>query len=201
MVLGLTGRYCAGKDAVARILERRGFRVLDVDRIGHEVLEERREEVAAAFGPGVRRADGSIDRRALGRIVFADPDALARHEAIMHPAMVERVRALTAAERGAGRDVAVNAALLRRMGLDRLCDAVLEVRACFPRRFLRGLRRDRLGPVQVLRRMRSQHGGPRRLNSKTPGVDTYTVRNDRATSRRLEHSVDRIVDRLRHRQA
>jgi dephospho-CoA kinase len=201
MVLGLTGRYCAGKDAAARILERKGFRVIDVDRVGHEVLEERAAEVAAAFGPGVRRADGSIDRRALGRIVFADPSALARHEAIVHPAMVERVRVLAAAERAAGRDAAINAALLRHMGLDRFCDAVLEVRACFPRRFFRGLRRDRLGPVQVLRRMRSQWTGFRRLNRKTPGVDTYTVRNDRATTRRLEHSVDRIVDRLRHRQA
>ncbi len=201
MLLGLTGRYCAGKDAVARILERRGFRVLDVDRIGHEVLEERREEVAAAFGPGVRRADGSIDRRALGRIVFADPAALARHEAIMHPAMVEKVRQLAGAERAAGRDVAVNAALLHHMGLDRLCDAVLEVRACCLVRFLRGLRRDRLSPVQVLRRMRSQRTGSRRLNRKAPGVDTYSVRNDRATTRRLELSVGRIVDRLRHRQA
>jgi dephospho-CoA kinase len=201
MVLGLTGPYCAGKDAAARVLERRGFRVLDVDAIGHEVLEERRDEVAAAFGPGVRRADGSIDRRALGRIVFANPAALARHEAIVHPPMVERVRALAAAERAAGRDVAVNAALLRRMGLDRLCDAVLDVRARFPLRLLRGIRRDRLGPVQVLRRMGSQRRGSRRLNRKTPGVDTYIVRNDRATTRRLELSVDRIVDRLRHRQA
>jgi len=201
MIIGLTGRYCAGKDSVARILERRGFQVLDVDRIGHEVLGERREEVAAAFGSGVRRPDGSIDRRELGRLVFADPAALARHEAIVHPAMVERVRALTDAARTAGRDVAVNAALLSRMGLDRICDAIVEVRACFPRRFLRGLRRDRLGPMQVLRRMRAQRAAPRRLNRKTPGVDTYTVRNDRATTRRLEHSVDRIVDRLRHRQA
>jgi dephospho-CoA kinase len=201
MVLGLTGRYCAGKDTAARVLGRRGFRVLDVDAIGHEVLQERCEEVAAAFGPGVRRADGSIDRQALGRIVFADPSALARHEAIVHPAMVERVRVLAAAERAAGRDLAVNAALLRQMGLDRLCDAVLEVRACLPLRILRGLRRDRLGLVQVLQRTRSQRRGSRRLNRKTPGVDTYIVRNDRATTRRLELSVDRLVDRLRHRQA
>jgi dephospho-CoA kinase len=201
MILGLTGRYCAGKNAVARMLERKGFRVLDVDRIGHEVLEARSDEVVAAFGPGVRRIGGSIDRRALGRLVFADPAALARLEAIVHPAMVERVRGLAASERAAGRDVAVNAAILRHMGLDRLCDAVLEVRACFPRRFIRGLRRDRLGPVQVLRRARSQRRGPSRLNRKTPGVDTYIVRNDRATTRRLELSVGRIVDRLRHRQA
>ncbi len=201
MVLGLTGGYCSGKDVVARVLERRGFRLIDVDRVGHEVLEERRDEVAAAFGPGILRPDGSIDRRALGRIVFADPRALARHEAIVHPAMVEKVRALAAEEQAAGRDVAINAALLAHMGLDRLCDGVLDVRACFARRFLRGLRRDRLGPVQVLRRMRSQRAGCRRLKRKTPGVDTYTVRNDRAAPRRLELSVDRIVDRLRHRQA
>jgi len=201
MVLGLTGPYCAGKDAAARVLERRGFRVLDVDAIGHEALEDLRGEVAEAFGPGVLRADGSIDRRALGRVVFADPAALARHEAIVHPAMVERVRSLAAGERAAGRDVAVNAALLRHMGLDRLCDAVLEVRACFPVRLLRGLRRDRLGLAQVLRRMGAQHRQSRRLNRTTPGVDTYIVRNDRATTRRLELSVDRIIDRLRHRQA
>jgi len=201
MVLGLTGPYCAGKDAAARVLERRGFRVLDVDAIGHEVLEDLRGEVAEAFGPGVLRADGTIDRRALGRIVFADPAALARHEAIVHPAMAARVRSLAAGERAAGRDAAVNAALLRHMGLDGLCDAVLEVRACAPVRLLRGLRRDRLGLAQVLRRMRVQRRQSRRLNRTAPGVDTYIVRNDRATTRRLELSVDRIVDRLRHRQA
>ncbi len=200
MVIGLTGGYCAGKDAVARILGRRGFTVLDVDQIGHEVLEERRDAVAAAFGESVRRADGSIDRRALGRIVFADPAALARLEGIVHPAMVGRVRSRAAGETAAGRDVAVNAALLLHMGLDRYCDAVVEVRARALRRFLRGLRRDGLGPVQVLRRMRSQRHGPS-LNGMPPGVDTYIVRNDRATTRRLELSVDRLLGRLRHRQA
>ena len=139
MVIGLTGRYCAGKDAVARILGRRGFAVLDVDRIGHEVLEERRDAVAAAFGESVRRADGSIDRRAVGRIVFADPAALALLEGIVHPAMVERVRSLAAVETAAGRDAVVNAALLRHMRLDRYCDAVVEVRARAFRRFFRGL--------------------------------------------------------------
>ncbi len=179
--------------------------MLDVDRLGHEVLEERRDEVAAAFGESVRRADGSIDRRAVGRIVFADPAALARLEGIVHPPMVERVRTFAAAERAAGRDLAVNAALLRRMGLDRSCDAVVEVRAAALRRFFRGLRRDRLGPVQVLRRMRSQRAGAGRggapVNGMTPGVDTYIVQNDRATTRRLELSVDRLLGRLRHRQA
>jgi dephospho-CoA kinase len=205
MLIGLTGGYCAGKDAVARILLRRGFEVLDVDRIGHEVLEQMRDAVAAAFGESVRRSDGSIDRRAVGRIVFADPAALALLEGIVHPAMVARVRSLAAAGTAAGRDVAVNAALLRHMGLDRFCDAVVEVRARALRRFLRGLRRDGLAPVQVLRRMRAQRSGrdpsgpP--VNGMPPGVDTYIVQNDRATAGRLELSVDRLLERLRHRQA
>jgi dephospho-CoA kinase len=203
MVIGLTGGYCAGKDAVARILARRGFTVLDVDRIGHEVLEQRRDAVAAAFGESVRRADGSIDRRSVGRIVFADRAALGLLEGIVHPAMVERVRSLAAAETAAGRDAVVNAALLRHMGLDRYCDAVVEVRAGAFRRFLRGLRRDGLEPMQVLRRMWSQRRGPGRppVNGMPPGVDTYIVRNDRATTRRLELSVDRLLGRLRDRQA
>jgi dephospho-CoA kinase len=203
VVIGLTGGYCAGKDAVARLLARRGFAVLDVDRIGHEVLEERCDAVVAAFGESVRRADGSIDRRAVGRIVFADPAALALLEKIVHPAMVARVRSLAAAEAAAGRDVVVNAAILRRMGLDRYCDAVVEVRARACTRVLRGMRRDGLGPVQVLRRMRSQRPGPFRppVNGMPPGVDTYIVRNDRATTRRLELSVDRLLGRLRDRQA
>lgn len=208
MVIGLTGAYCAGKDAVARLLERRGYTVIDVDRVGHEALEARRDEVTAAFGPRVARPDGSIDRRALGRIVFADRAALARLESIVHPPMVATVAGLAAAARAAGRDAVVNAAILRRMGLDRLCDAVVEVRAAAWRRFLRGLGRDRLGPWQVLRRMRSQRPGrpapggrSGRVYGMAPGVDTYIVRNDRATTRRLELSVDRLLGRLRRRQA
>src|SRR5947209_2647899 len=80
-IIGLTGGIGAGKSTVAAFLTELGARVIDADRIGHEVYRPGSEgfaRVAEAFGPGVVGADGAIDRRALGALVFADPAARAR---------------------------------------------------------------------------------------------------------------------------
>ncbi len=191
MVVGLSGKYCAGKDAVARVFARRGFAVIDVDALGHEALVQRGREVLGAFGPGIAGPAGSVDRRALGRIVFADPAALARLEAIVHPWMVERVRE-EAARLGA--DVLVNAALLHRMGLDRMCRAVVCVTAPLPVRLRRAMRRDGLGLRDALARLGSQRDVCPHFRGS--GVDTYTVPN-RGSLRSLERRVAPIVERLR----
>jgi dephospho-CoA kinase len=191
MVVGLTGRYCAGKDAAARVFARRGFSVLDVDSLGHAVLAESAAAVAAAFGPGVLRPDGTVDRGALGRVVFADPAALRRLEAIVHPAMVERVRAFIAAHPN---DVLVNAAVLQRMGLVPLCAAVVWVTAPAVVRLARALRRDRIGLRGALARIRAQSDVRPQFND--PGVDTYTVPN-RGTARSLERRVEALIRRMK----
>ena len=145
-----------------------------MDGVGHRVLRdpEARELVAARFGPGVLAPDGQVDRRQLGRRVFRDRRELAALEAIVHPRMVERVREELAL---AGGPVVVNAALLFRMGLDRLCGAVLCVRAPWWKRLARARRRDGLGLVQGLRRIASQRGICPKLPG--PGVDIYYVDN------------------------
>ncbi len=88
MILGLAGGYCAGKDAVAAILAERGFRVIDVDGVGHRVLREpeARELVAARFGPEVLAPDGEVDRRKLGGRVFRNRRELAELERMCTPA-------------------------------------------------------------------------------------------------------------------
>jgi dephospho-CoA kinase len=191
MVVGLTGRYCAGKDTVGRLFAARGFHLIDVDGLGHEALASKASQVAAAFGDGVRGPDGSIDRRALGRVVFGDPAALARLEAIVHPAMVESVKTIIAASAG---DVLVNAAVLHRMGLALLCDAVVWVTAPLPLRLSRALRRDRIPFCEALARISAQGDVRPQLNG--PVVDTYTVRN-RGTARSLERRVAAVVRRLK----
>ncbi len=196
MTLGLTGGYCAGKDAVAAILARAGFAIIDVDEVGHEVLQGRRAEVLGAFGPGVAGRDGQVDRRALGRAVFGDESQRAKLEAILHPEMVLRVRERAAAEARAGRDVVVNAAILYRMGLDRMCDAVVFVQARAWRRLLRAMGRDGLSLTQAIQRLASQRDV--RLQMSGSGVDTYRVRNDRGLHS-LERSVTALVTRLRSR--
>ncbi len=89
-VVGLTGSICSGKSTIARFLAGMGASIIDADEIGHEAYAPHSEtwrEVVAAFGPGIVAADGQIDRRKLGEIVFRDPEALQRLNAIVHPGM------------------------------------------------------------------------------------------------------------------
>jgi dephospho-CoA kinase len=96
-LIGLTGNIACGKSTVLGMLAARGARVLDADRVTHELQQPGTpvyDAIVAAFGPGVLQAPGGpIDRRALGAIVFADPAALRRLEQIAHPAVHARIMA------------------------------------------------------------------------------------------------------------
>ena len=98
--VGLTGGIGAGKSAVAARLVADGAVLIDSDVLAREVVQPGTpglEQVLAAFGGGVRRADGSLDRPALARTVFADASARARLEAIVHPLVRARSAELSAA--------------------------------------------------------------------------------------------------------
>lgn len=166
-----------------------GFTVVDVDRLGHRALGERQSEVVEAFGRTVMASGGGIDRKALGEIVFADRTALRRLEAIIHPRMVEMVE--EEIERSSGASVVVNAAILFQMGLHRLCDRVLWVSSPLLVRIARGLKRDRLSPRQVLRRIWAQRKlSPQPFRNL---VDIYTVRNS-GDKRRLKSRVASLAE-------
>ncbi|MBI2775895.1 MAG: dephospho-CoA kinase [Chloroflexi bacterium] len=128
MVIGLTGPIGCGKSTVAGWLAQLGATVIDADVEARAVLEPGQpalEAVLAAFGAGLRRADGTLDRAALGRLVFADAGALARLEAIVHPAVRPRILAAMEAARAAGEPaVVVEAIKLVEGGLATLCDEV-----------------------------------------------------------------------------
>jgi dephospho-CoA kinase len=126
--IGLTGPIGCGKSTVVSWLAELGAEVIDADLVAHEVTGAGSPATAAIveeFGPQLLRPDGSLDRAALGRIVFADPDALVRLEAIVHPAVrpviLERIEG--ASERGAPA-VVVEAIKLVEGGLAALCDEV-----------------------------------------------------------------------------
>jgi dephospho-CoA kinase len=138
-VIGLIGGIGAGKSRVAELLAAAGAFVIDADLVGHALLTQRpvRDLVVAQFGPRVlERGDAAgnpppIDRRALGAIVFADPAALRRLEAILHPRMrqtFERAIARTI-RRGQARAVVLDAAILLEAGWNTLCDHVVMVDA------------------------------------------------------------------------
>jgi dephospho-CoA kinase len=126
--IGLTGPIGCGKSTVGRWLEELGAVVIDADDVARSVTEPGGpafEAVLEAFGPGVRRSDGSLDRTALGRIVFADPERLRDLERIVHPAVRERILAdLESADAAGSEFVAIEAIKLIEGGLAELCDEV-----------------------------------------------------------------------------
>jgi dephospho-CoA kinase len=191
MTIGLTGRYCAGKDSAARALASRGYRIIDADAVSHDVLVDRSLEVIEQFGPGVRATDGGIDRRALGRVVFADPAARMRLERILHPRIVAKIRELLESAPG---DVVINAPLLHRAGLHLICDAVIFIHAPALLRLLRAMRRDSLSLRDAWARIGSQ--GDVRPQSNGSAVDTYNVPNW-GSARALERRIARLDRRLR----
>jgi len=136
-VLGLVGPAGSGKSTLARALAGPLVRVLDADRLGHEIAEHDaavRAALVAEYGDGVYRADGTLDRSQVAAKVFSDPEALARLNRLMHPRIEERLRqAIAAATReGFTGTLVVDAALLLDWGFERECDAVLAVVAPLP---------------------------------------------------------------------
>lgn len=201
LIAGLTGGIGAGKTTVARLLAARGATVIDVDAVGHAVLEPgggAYDEVVAEFGPGIVGADGRIDRPALGRIVFGDAAALARLTAISHPAinaqLVERLDALDTPG-----IVVLDMAILVESNLgqadaDHTYQVVITVEADEDTRVARAVARGMAEP-DVRRRIRAQA----REEERRRRADIVLV-ND-GSDEDLSAAVDRCWDDLRGRMA
>ena len=131
LVLGLTGSIGMGKSAAASMLRRMGLPLHDTDRAVHRLLAKGGGavgEVEAAFSGVV--VDGAVERKRLAERVFEDPAALARLEAILHPADRRATRAFLKQQARNGRWLAVlDIPLLFETGGESLCDAVVVVSA------------------------------------------------------------------------
>ncbi len=127
-VIGLTGRSGSGKSTAAGIFrDDYGFTVIDVDAVGHDILEENRLGVIAIFGSGILNEKGEIDRGFLGDIVFSDPGKLAALNSLLHSGMKKRITRLISGL--SNKLVVLDAALLFEIKLDELCDFILSVEA------------------------------------------------------------------------
>ena len=155
-VLGLTGNIATGKSTVAAMLAELGADVIDCDQVAHEVMAPgggANAAVAARFS-GVQRDDGSIDRQALARIVFADAAALADLEALVHPAVLaESARRVAAAVAPV---VVVEAIKLFEAGMDQDCDEVWAVHASREVQLRRLVDLRRLEPAEAEARIAAQ---------------------------------------------
>lgn len=146
LLIGLVGGIASGKSLVAEQMRALGAVVLSGDQAGHEVLCERGvpETLRGRWGDSIFAADGSIDRSAVARLVFAPGKEKERRflESVTHPRIAAKLREQIAAAKQQGASVAVlDAALLFEAGWDRLCDVVLFVSAPRNIRLARALSR------------------------------------------------------------
>jgi len=153
-IAGITGTYCAGKNHVALILEKRGFPVLDLDKLGHQVIETEKDRILARFGEDIRGEDGLINRKKLGAKVFGNPEELAALEGIIHPAVNRET--LDWINSRKEKACFINAALLHRSSALPLLDVVIIVDAPVQIRMLRAKLRDGLPWKELFLRFQSQ---------------------------------------------
>ena len=160
LVVGLTGGICSGKSTVAAMFERLGAVVIDADRVAHELQAPGQplfEAIVSAFGRQIVGEDGSIDRRRLGAIVFADPKARARLEEILHPAIVEECERRIQHARASGAAVCLlDAALLIESGRHARFDRIVLVEAGEAVQLDRLMARMGLSREEAMQRIRSQ---------------------------------------------
>jgi dephospho-CoA kinase len=194
-LIGLTGGIASGKSTIARRLAENGAIVVDADRIAREVVEPGTPalaEIVDTFGDSVLREDGSLDRPALGAIVFADGEALLRLNAITHPAVLRASTARFDEAAAADPDAVVlyDVPLLVESANEYPFDLIVVAHASADTRVerlvaLRGMER-----AEAERRIRSQASDEERLAVADVVIDT-----DGTLAQTLEQT-DLLWDRL-----
>jgi dephospho-CoA kinase len=192
--VGLTGGIASGKSTVASMLRDRDCQVLELDPLGHELLEPGQsayDEVVRDFGNGILGPGDKVDRAKLGAIVFSDPAKRARLNQILHPRILQVVRQwFSALDRPGGPDLAVaEAALIIEAGFHKELDKLI---VCWAR------------PDQQLARL-MERGLPReqaslRIAAQMPGDEKRALADEvidcSGTIQETEREVDMVFAKL-----
>jgi len=191
--IGLTGNIATGKSTVLAWLAARGAAVIDADQLAHQAIAVGGPAYAAvieSFGPSIVAADGSIDRKALGAIVFADPAQLARLEALIHPAVFELAQSILTAVTAPV--VVIEAIKLLESGrLLRLCDEVWVVTADEATQFRRLVQERGMSEPEARKRMAAQSPQAEKIKRATHIIDNSGALND------LDRQLEALWERLR----
>lgn len=172
MVVGIAGKIASGKNAVAETFREKGWKIIDLDIIGHQALEKQKNLLVKSFSESILGEDRKIDRLKLSEIVYNNKKAFSKLEEIVHPVMIDIVKTELESETG---DVVINAAILFQLGLHRFCDLVIWVKAPFLKRIKWLKERNRLRIMKIFKILLKQ----KKLSSKPwqNAVDIYYIGN------------------------
>jgi dephospho-CoA kinase len=163
-VIGLTGNIATGKSVVRRMLEHLSAYTIDADALSHRVIAKGApgyQPVVNTFGTWILNKDGQIDRGKLGRLVFADAQALKQLEAIIHPYVSQAIDILI--KRASQSVVVIEAIKLLESGLRNLCDSIWVTDAPQHVQIERLIRKREMSPETALQRVHSQSAQKQKL--------------------------------------
>jgi len=158
-VLGLTGGIGSGKSAVGLMFAQLGADLIEADQLARDVVEPGEPalaEILEAFGPDILRSDGRLNRSKLATIIFADPGARARLNAITHPRIKERMDAEVAARMAQPGVLILDIPLLYENDRDRSVERVIVVWVDRETQLRRLQERDGLSAEEARRRVAAQ---------------------------------------------
>ena len=225
LVIGLTGNLGAGKTTVAGMFKKLGAKVFNADKMAHELISPHGvcfEEVVRSFGKEIL-TNGKINRKKLARIVFSDPQKLARLNKIIHPKVIQQIseeirrfvslrvptlsvgtkqsfksEKIASSLRSAPRNdtiIVVEAALLIESGLDKLVDEIIVVKANRHLQIERILQQRGISKQEALKRLRMQMGIWEKIKRADIIIDNRG--NFNQTQKQVEDIWQRITQRNR----
>jgi dephospho-CoA kinase len=196
LLAGLTGGIASGKNSVAAILKGLGAKVIDADLLSRELVEKGMpawQAIVDSFGPAVIKADGSLNRKALGEIIFADDEKRELLNSILHPKIIEEERRrICLIKKDAPHSIViVNAALLIESGNYKDMDKVIVLSADEDVILKRLALRDGLSPDEGRLRIKAQSS----ISEKLKYAD-FLVENN-GTREELKERVAKLYGELK----
>ncbi|WP_456430454.1 dephospho-CoA kinase [Nitratifractor sp.] len=187
--VALTGGIATGKSTAAAILSMLGFRIIDADTIAHRMLELHTPEIVREFGEGILDKTGAIERKRLGAIVFGDPEARARLEAILHPPIREEIERESLRQERLGKPYLIDIPLFYETGHYPI-ERVTVVYAPRQTQLERLIKRDGLSQEEALLRLEAQ------LDIETKRSRADWVINNSGDLRQLQRECERIREEI-----
>jgi len=188
LIIGLTGGIATGKSTVSKILRDLNIKVIDADKIAHNVLEHEDviNKIQDVFSKNVVNENGKIDRKKLGKIVFEDNKKLKKLESITHPKILEIIDYKL--KESKDELIVLDAPLLFETSLDDKVDEIWVIYANEETQINRLKKRDNLNKKEALDRINSQMD----LDKKANKAD-IVIKNE-STIEALENKVKKLIE-------
>ena len=178
-VMCVTGKMASGKNYICSQFEKDGWAVVDADILVHDAIELVKDKVLKAFIPYAEQqnikltnADGTIDRKALGKLLFSFPELLNIQESIVYPIIIKQINEFIQIHE----KTIINATVLYKTPeLLKLCEKIIYVKASFFKRLARAHKRDRLPYSQLLQRFWAQKNLYKQY--KKAGIPIEVIKN------------------------